>query len=210
MAIALEDPPDKVTPTNAEFARMCQQFGVTLIVAGPNYQDIARDRDTNRRQVFQSKLDKYPKLETVHLPEQGTLEDRFGTASGPNDLRDIELLAITERGAASFLITEDAKLRHRATRADVGDLVLDVRGALALLDQLFVPRRPELPDVESVPAYSLNISDPFFDSLRDDYPAFDQWFRDKCVRNSRECWVVNVDQQLAGIIVRKDETPTEA
>ncbi len=210
VAIALEDPPDKVTPTNAEFARMCQQYGVTLVVAEPNYQDIARDRDTNRRQVFESKLDKYPRLEMVHLPEQGTLEDRFGTANGPNDLRDIELLAITERGAASFLITEDTKLHHRAMRADVGDLVLDVRGALALLDQLFVPRRPGLPDVESVPAYSLNISDPFFDSLRDDYPEFDQWFREKCVSNSRECWVVNVDQQLAGIIVRKDETPTEA
>ncbi len=181
-----------------------------LVVADPNYQDISRDHDTKRRQVFQSKLDKYPRLGKVHLPEQGTLEERFGKASGQNDLRDIELLAITDSKAANFLISEDIGLHRRAQRAGVGDLVLDVRGALELLEQFYVPKPVELPDVESVSAYSLNIGDPFFDSLRDDYPKFDQWFQDKCVSTSRECWVVRIDGQLAGIIVRKDETPAEA
>ena len=81
---------------------------------------------------------------------------------------------------------------------------------MALLEQLFAPKQVELQDVESVPAYSLDVRDPFFDSLRDDYPGFDQWFQDKCVGDSRECWVVRIDQQLAGFIVRKDETPIEA
>ena len=210
VAISLEDPPHTVTPTNAKLARLCQQFKVELVVAEPNYQDVSRDHDTKRRQVFRSKLDKYPKLGSVHLPEQGTLEERFGEANGHNDLRDIELLAITARGAANFLISEDIRLHRRAKRAGVGDLVLDVRGALELLEQLFVPKPVELSDVESVPAYSLDIGDPLFNSLRDDYPGFDQWFEDKCVSTSRECWVVRIDQQLAGIIVRKDETPADA
>ena len=210
VAISLEDPPHTVKPANAKFARTCQQFDVKLVVAEPNYLDISRDHDIKRRQVFRSKLDKYPKLEKVHLPEQETLEERFGEANGHNDLRDIELLAITARRAVNFLISEDIGLHRRAQRAGVDDLVLDVRGALELLEQLFVPKPVELFDVESVPAYSLDIGDSLFDSLRDDYPGFDQWFQDRCVSTSRECWVVRIDQQLAGIIVRKDETPAEA
>ena len=210
VAISLEDPPQTVKPANAKFARTCQQFDVKLVVADPNYQDVSRDRDAKRRQVVQSKLDKYLRLENVHLSDQETLEDRFGRANGHNDLRDIELLAITERGAANFLISEDKRLYRRALRAGVGDLVLNVQGALGLLEQLFAPKPVGLPDVESIPAYSLDIRDPFFDSLRGDYPGFDQWFQDKCVRDSRECWIVRIDQQLAGIIVRKDETPAEA
>lgn len=209
MAISLEDPPHTVTSANAKFARTCHEFEVKLVVAEPNYLDISQDHCAKRRQAFQSKLDKYPKLGKVYLPETGILEERFGEAKNHNDTRDIELLAITARGIVNFLVSEDIGLHRRAQRAGIDNLVLNVRGALELLDQLFSPKAVELFDVESVPAYSLNIEEPLFDSLREDYPEFDQWFQEKCVSISRECWVINIDQQLAGIIIRKDETPAE-
>ena len=37
------------------------------------------------------------------------------------------------------------------------------------------------------------------------YPEFDDWWRTKCVREMRKCWVVTDEGQLGGLIVRKDE-----
>jgi hypothetical protein len=52
------------------------------------------------------------------------------------------------------------------------------------------------------------LTDGIFDSLREDYPSFDKWWRDKCVRERRSCWGV-FDNGLAGLIVRKDEKATD-
>ena len=46
-------------------------------------------------------------------------------------------------------------------------------------------------------------------SLRSDYPGFDQWF-DKCRREHRDCWVLKIGNEIAGLVIRKDETHTEA
>jgi len=59
--------------------------------------------------------------------------------------------------------------------------------------------------VGEVEAHEIDSQDRFFDSLKDDYPEFDDWWREKCVKQHRSCWVVYDNEQLAGLIVRKDE-----
>ncbi|NJO56797.1 MAG: GNAT family N-acetyltransferase [Rhodospirillales bacterium] len=46
--------------------------------------------------------------------------------------------------------------------------------------------------------------------MRADYPGFDNWFREKCARQHRKCWLVEVGGELAGIVIRKDETRADA
>ncbi|CAN0565661.1 unnamed protein product, partial [Laminaria digitata] len=60
-----------------------------------------------------------------------------------------------------------------------------------------------------VEAHEINHRDLFFDSLRDGYPEFDDWWRAKCVKQHRSCWVVYDDGYLAGLIVRKDEAAND-
>jgi hypothetical protein len=45
--------------------------------------------------------------------------------------------------------------------------------------------------------------------LRSDYPGFDAWF-DNCRRQHRECWVLELDGDIAGLIIRKNETHADA
>lgn len=54
-------------------------------------------------------------------------------------------------------------------------------------------------------AHEIDGQDKFFDSLRDGYPEFDDWWREKCVKQHRSCWVVYDSEKLVGLIVRKDE-----
>ena len=60
--------------------------------------------------------------------------------------------------------------------------------------------------MEEASAHTIPVSDEIFDSLREDYPGFDSWWREKCVREHRDCWFID-DGGLAGLIVRKDESP---
>ena len=210
VAIALEDSDVEVSPNAAAFARVCGRLPVQLFVSEPNYRDVARDRDRHRRRVFRSKLDKYPQLAAVQLPDRVALERRFGVARNDNDECDVELLAMAAGKVVDFLITEDRGLHQRAARAGEGDCVLDVTDALAWVQQAFEPSQVVLPHVAEVPAYAIDPGDPFFDSLREDYEGFDAWFRDKCVNTHRSCWVIRLGGRLAGIAIRKEESGEEA
>jgi GNAT superfamily N-acetyltransferase len=58
-------------------------------------------------------------------------------------------------------------------------------------------------------AYEISQAHAIFESLRSDYPGFDQWF-DKCRRLHRDCWVLEIEDDIAGLVIRKDETHAEA
>jgi hypothetical protein len=62
-----------------------------------------------------------------------------------------------------------------------------------------------LPYIVERKAYEIDKAHSIFDSLRADYPGFDAWF-DKCRRQHRECWVLELDGDIAGLIIRKNET----
>ena len=92
----------------------------------------------------------------------------------------------------------------------LGDRVLSVEDALVWLRQTFEPAAVELPYVVEREAYAVDKTDSLFDGLRADYPGFDAWYDEKCAREHRKCWVVDVGGALAGLVVRKDETRAEA
>jgi len=102
-------------------------------------------------------------------------------------------------------------LHERARRYSPGlaDRVLYVADAVSLLRSTYEPIGVDLPYVEEVEAHTIPPDDPIFDSLRDGYPEFDNWWREKCVRPMRKCWVVIDEGTLAGLVVRKDETHSD-
>ena len=68
------------------------------------------------------------------------------------------------------------------------------------------PRKGPILHIEDVSAHTISITDIFFDSLREGYPAFNDWWKTKCVGQHRSCWVIYNNDDLVGLVVRKDET----
>jgi len=52
--------------------------------------------------------------------------------------------------------------------------------------------------------YNLNLKDAFFDSIREEYPEFDEWFR-KVSREGRKCWVHFEGDSIRDLLIFKDE-----
>jgi hypothetical protein len=66
-----------------------------------------------------------------------------------------------------------------------------------------------MPYVVERKAYEISQDHSILESLRIDYPKFEQWF-DKCRSQHRECWVLEIDDEIAGLVIRKTETHAEA
>ena len=209
--IGLEDQRE-VAPEFAELLQLCNQHNVHVFVHDAAFDDIGRDTNIARRNVSLSKVRKFELLKNVRQPSRANLEQRFGPMPKPNDVTDVALLHALDIGAVDFLVTEDQGIHTRARRPTppLADRVLTVVDAVAWLRASFEPTRVILPFVEEVPAHAIDQTDDIFDSLRQGYSNFDKWWRDKCVREHRPCWVVTIDNELAGLVVRKEESYAEA
>lgn len=204
--IGLEDN-RAVQPAFAALLSVAAKFKVDVLVHEAARDDIARDKDKSRRAISLSKLEKFQTLQRMSGLTEETLEAEFGPLRKPNDVVDATLLHAASIGAADFLVTQDRGLHDRARRhsAEIARRVLYVPDAVQLLKTTFEPIAAPVRHVQEVTANTIPLDDDIFDSLREDYPPFNEWWKDKCVRQRRNCWVV-YDNGLAGLIVRKDET----
>lgn len=209
--IGLEDERE-VPPDFATLQQLCAQHGVRIFIHERAAEDIGRDRDTKRRAISLSKIRKFEQLKGVSQPPKAELEAKFGTMPKANDEVDVALLYALDINAVDFLITQDQGIHARARRPSValGNRVLVVSDAVAWLRASFESQQVRLPLVEEVPAHSVPLNDEIFDSLREGYPGFDEWWRTKCLPDHRPCWVVSIDGEIAGLVVRKEETHAEA
>jgi ribosomal protein S18 acetylase RimI-like enzyme/predicted nucleic acid-binding protein len=204
--VGLEDN-HTVQPAFAALISLASKHRVGIFVHEAARDDIERDRDLDRKRISLSKLAKFQILQKVRRLEQANLEVLFGPLRKANDVVDATLLHALHIGAADFLISQDRRLHDRARRhsAELGRRVLFVPDAVQLLRTTFEPVEPLVRYVEEVAAHTIPVDHDIFDSLREDYPGFDDWWREKCVKEHRPCWVVE-DNGIAGLIVRKDET----
>lgn len=203
--IGLEDN-HAVKPAFSAFFNLALRHKVGVFVHAAAKDDILRDKNESRREISLSKLRKFQVIERVRGFRKEDLDESFGALQKPNDLVDATLLHALSIGAADFLVTQDKGLHQRARRhsAELGRRVLHIADAVELLRTTFEPKEIPVRFVEEVMAHTIPLSDDIFNTLREDYPEFDSWWRDKCIREHRPCWVV-YDDGVAGLIVRKDE-----
>ena len=205
--IGLEDN-HAVKPAYAKFSQLAAKHKVNVFVHEAARDDYSQDKDFKRRQISLSKLGKYQLLEKVKGLKKMDLEAAFGSIRKHNDEVDATLLHAVSIGAADFLITEDQGLHDRAQKhsTDLGNRVLYIEDAMQLLATTFEPRAVPIRNIADVSAHTIPLADKFFDSLRGDYPEFNDWWKFKCVAERRRCWVVYDDDEVAGLIVRKTES----
>ncbi|WP_103764547.1 GNAT family N-acetyltransferase [Roseovarius confluentis] len=205
--IGLEDN-HTVQPAYAKLSQLTAKHKVDVFVHEAARDDIKRDKNTKRRDISLSKLQKFQTLEKVKGLTKQALADEFGRIKKHNDEVDATLLHALKIGAADFLVTQDQGLHDRAQNhsADLARRVLFVADAAQLLEVTYEPREVPILHVDDVSAHTISITDTFFDSLREGYPEFNDWWQKKCIAQRRPCWVVYHNDVLAGLVVRKDET----
>lgn len=205
--IGLEDY-HKVEAAYARFLNLASFHKIDIFVHEAARDDIACDKDATRREISLSKIKKYRVLRSRRGLTEDALAAEFGQLRKRNDVVDAKLLHALSIGAADFLVTQDRGLHDRAQRhsPELARRVLFVGDAADLLTQTYEPKEVPIRHVAEIEAHEIDHQSTFFDSLRDGYPEFNDWWREKCVKQHRRCWVVYDGDELAGLIVRKDES----
>ena len=193
--IPLEDSNIPLKPGLANFVKLAQENGHPLIFHPASEEDLNRDRDADRRRRTQDRLAQYTRLDNVSICPWNTSE------TSPNDACDNAILYALECDAAHYLVTEDREIHKKAVSRGLGSRVFAIQAADDFLRRLYEPTSVRLPNIQDVPLHSLTrlLSDGFFDSLREAYPAFDSWFRE-CARDDRRAWVYWAEPDRLGAL----------
>lgn len=137
-------------------------------------------RKNANKQTVDSFVVKLKSYETIEIPsplsyEVKKVSERYDKTE--NDIVDTTLLNEVFIGRVDILITEDKKIHLKADALGIQGRVFTIN---SFLEKVF-SEHPELVDykvlnVQKVKFGHINLHDPFFDSLREDYPNFDEWF----------------------------------
>jgi Acetyltransferase (GNAT) family len=200
--IPLQDSYQVLEANLADFVRLANVGGHQLLYHPATLVDFRRDSDYQRRERNLQRLLQYSQLDNpARCP--------WNTPNTPsNDACDNEILYALECDAVHALVTEDRGIHTKARMRGLQDRVYTIQMAEDWLRRLHEPRQVVLPNIEDVPLHSLTpfLATEFFDSLRQGYPGFDDWFRRKA-REDRRAWVYRDELgQIAALCVYTMQT----
>ena len=113
--IGLEDH-HAVDPAYARFHELASAHKVDIYVHEAAKDDIAQDKNAERRRISLSKIAKYRILKKQRGLTEVDLVKAYGTLKRPNDVVDATLIHALENGTSDFLVTQDKGLHERALK----------------------------------------------------------------------------------------------
>lgn len=188
----------------SDLSRLCAEYGIQIYIHESSYKDIIQDKDQQRRNISLSKLEKYPRIHKTPRTTQQK-EAQFGAIKKPNDEVDTDLLVSLGFGAVDLLVSEDKALRARVENTDLSNRVQNVTDALVGLKNILGAVLVGYKNVQDKFCNQYPHDQPFFDSLKQDYPEFQSWYEKSCMAKQRPCWVIEQNGIIAGLIIYKDE-----
>lgn len=159
------------------------------------------------RNLYSIKLKSY-----VILKSTLNLDESFKNAishlnSKANDDVDNALLYEVYAGRVDILITEDRKIFEKAKCLNIDKSVYSIEKFLAKC----IEENPELTNykmlsVQKIRFSEIDLSDPFFDTLKNDYAGFEKWFLRK---SDEEAYVCSSEGSVYGFLYIKVEGENE-
>jgi len=201
-----------IIPSNLQsLLKTLNDLVVQILIHPLSVHEIEKDRNHERKKITLSKIKTYPILDN---PPSLEVDQQFLTSVGQtnnaHELVDNNLLYCVYKNAVDFMITEDRAIHRKSERLGISDRVFDIDEALEYFKkQLSVEKVPTPPALKYVPVHNLDINDPIFTSLKEEYDEFLDWWG-KISREGRKAWVYFKDNRLGAILIYKIEDETIA
>ncbi len=150
--------------------------------------EIRRHQDQSVVRAFEAKIENYHELKTL-APESPTISAiRSRYDHDDNDRTDTSILNEVFCNRVAALITEDRKIHQTANDLNISQRVFTID---AFLEKV-TAENPDLSDYKVLSVKkeffgNINLEDTFFDSFREDYAEFNEWFNKKSDEVSYVC-----------------------
>lgn len=193
---------DDVVPQHLrELEKHLKEENHSILIHPESEVEIREDHDKQRRERNSSRIETYERLDFPSYPSGGDFEEALPDVSSQNDRVDNFLLYAVYCDEVDFLVTEDKGVHKNAIRLEIEDRVFTIEDAR----DFFQPDGPDLTGPHSIERTSigdLDLDDPIFDSLKDDY-EFVNWANRK---SDRRAYVNrNSDGSLGAVLFVKPD-----
>lgn len=173
-------------------------------------EDIAKDKDEERKEIIASKLIKYSVLENP-APFDEKFSSEIGEKKENDRIDNIQLYQLY-KGYVEFFITNDKEIKKKAGKIGLLDKVLNSQEALKFLEDKFTLIIPSHPVIDHVSVRELekDFDSAFFISLKNDYnpEKFMDWIN-KCAREDRKCYRLKIEDKLSALLIYNKENASE-
>jgi hypothetical protein len=198
-----DDPacPDDSAEAAQALVQQARELGFELLVSDGTRRDFLGAPEPRRSLRQRSFRKYYTRLAPV--PTNAAVRKEFPTDLTANDVADLEVLSAYATGAATALVTEDRRMRARASRAGLGN-VFGLEDAIDWLRALQAPALVNAAAAHMPAAYQVSRAAAIFGSLEAEYDDFGSWW-DKVVDERRPVIVLGDPADPSGIAVLKEE-----
>lgn len=203
--IDLNDLTKPLDPRLAQMQRLLNQLSYHIFVHPNQVDDFKRDNNIQRQKINLSRLSQYNCVSAPPIPTMEDLRSLNWNQNTDNDRIDNLLLYALKSGVVHILVTNDLRLLRKARRAGIEDRVHRIEQFIVFLEkQLGIPFNIPLGIKEKF-LYELQPKSKFWDSLRESYSEFDNWFS-KVSQEHRKAWsVFSKSEELLAVCAFKEE-----
>ena len=204
--IPLEDTGRPLDSSFAELRRLAAEQHHCLYIHPMQIDDINRDRNHARKTIVLSRLNQYSKIDNPPVLSEDTRMELGLSQSNDNDKVDNNLLFALFRGAVHVLVTNDEGIHRKASNIGIQDKVYRLEQILLFLKRYSNQQiSHSYTGVQDRYMYEIDKKQPFFDSLRQTYDDFDNWYQ-KSASDQRKCWCIADDNgNIVAICIYKLE-----
>jgi predicted nucleic acid-binding protein len=189
-----------------ELMKVLTTLKAEVLVYPKSVRELENDANVERRKISLSKINTYPVLDSPPDPSLDIFFlEKVGASENSHDQVDNFMLYAVYRDSVSYLISEDKEVHKKALRVGLRDRVLSFQEANCSFKEFLPKEKLEHPPaLREEFVYNLNVADPFFDSLKKEYPDFDKWFK-KISTEGRKCYVHFQGNAISALLIRKVE-----
>lgn len=179
---------------------------VRYFVSSKTKEELLKYKDTKVRDIVISKINNgYDELKEVTNKDSFFINAMNQFKSDENSLIDNFLLLQLYNDRCDFLFTNDNGIYRKAEVLYLSDRVINSDKILSLFKPIDLKEYKES-FINLVKFKDVNLNDSFFDSLKEDYPGFDKWFKKK---DNDFCYVYEQKDGIKGFLYIKTEEETE-
>lgn len=204
--IPLEDTSRILDASFAELRKLAAEQQHCLYVHPMQVEDINRDKNTERKQIVLSRLNQYSKIDNPPVLTEDECIKLGLSQPNDHDKVDNNILFALYRGAVHLLVTNDEGIHKKASKIGIQDKVYRLEQFLVFLRRYSnQPVAYTYTGVKERYMYEIDKSQSFFDSLRQAYEGFDNWYQ-KSAEKQRKCWCIEDNNgDVAAICIYKFE-----
>jgi len=170
-------------------------------------EEISKHKDDDVVDTIKIKIKNYNLLKTESADTSEILKIRQ-TDNTRNDFIDTSIIKEVYNNRVNYLITEDRGIHHKARILGVSEKVFKIDDFL----EKSITENPSLKDYEVLSVKkeffgNINLSDEFFNSFKEDYSEFKEWFNSKSDKESYVCITDDIVRAFLYLKVEKKNEP---